>query len=221
MKGGAVAAGYGGRVQAQGWLLLLLPRVPAGHHLALPSPCLACRSCYAVHAPAAAVLPLQNCGCYSFKLAESGVMGMHRWALRWTRYALHPGLLQLVHAVGSRRWGHLSSWARPARPVPVPLLCLQGCAEPGRRHGHRCRLCAPRRSNMPACPLRCPPIPPCRIVQNLDAVKAADVVICVTGMDGGLASVVAGLVEVPVIALPTSTGAALGMQRGVQRDCMA
>lgn len=45
--------------------------------------------------------------------------------------------------------------------------------------------------------------------------------ICVTGMDGGLASVVAGLVEVPVIALPTSTGAALGMQRGVQRDCMA
>lgn len=67
-------------------------------------------------------LMLQNCGCYSFKLAESGVMGMHR------------------------------------------------------------------------------------IVQNLDAVKAADVVICVTGMDGGLASVVAGLVEVPVIALPTSTG---------------
>ncbi|EFN58236.1 hypothetical protein CHLNCDRAFT_20347 [Chlorella variabilis] len=45
-----------------------------------------------------------------------------------------------------------------------------------------------------------------RIVQNLDAVKAADVVICITGMDGGLASVVAGLVEVPVIALPTSTG---------------
>lgn len=43
-------------------------------------------------------------------------------------------------------------------------------------------------------------------MQNLDAVKAADVVICVTGMDGGLASVVAGLVEVPVIALPTSTG---------------
>ncbi|KAL4858502.1 Pyridinium-3 [Chlorella vulgaris] len=45
-----------------------------------------------------------------------------------------------------------------------------------------------------------------RIVQNLDAVKAADVVICITGMDGGLASVVAGMVEVPVIALPTSTG---------------
>ena len=43
-------------------------------------------------------------------------------------------------------------------------------------------------------------------MQNLDAVKAADVVICITGMDGGLASVVAGMVEVPVIALPTSTG---------------
>lgn len=65
---------------------------------------------------------LASCGCYAFKLAESGVMGMHR------------------------------------------------------------------------------------IVQNLDAVKAADVVICITGMDGGLASVVAGMVEVPVIALPTSTG---------------
>lgn len=50
------------------------------------------------------------------------------------------------------------------------------------------------------------PAPPRRIVQNLDAVKAADVVVCVTGMDGGLASVVAGMVEVPVIALPTSTG---------------
>ena len=45
-----------------------------------------------------------------------------------------------------------------------------------------------------------------RIVQNLDAIKAADVIICITGMDGGLASVVAGMVEVPVIALPTSTG---------------
>ncbi|PSC72428.1 1-(5-phosphoribosyl)-5-amino-4-imidazole-car boxylate carboxylase [Micractinium conductrix] len=67
-------------------------------------------------------LMLASCGCYAFKLAESGVMGMHR------------------------------------------------------------------------------------IVQNLDAVKAADVVICITGMDGGLASVVAGMVEVPVIALPTSTG---------------
>ncbi|KAL4443617.1 hypothetical protein ABPG75_011354 [Micractinium tetrahymenae] len=67
-------------------------------------------------------LMLASCGCYAFKLAESGVMGMHR------------------------------------------------------------------------------------IVQNLDALKAADVIVCITGMDGGLASVVAGMVEVPVIALPTSTG---------------
>lgn len=67
-------------------------------------------------------LMLASCGCYAFKLAESGVMGMHR------------------------------------------------------------------------------------IVQNLDALKAADVIICATGMDGGLATVVAGMVEVPVIALPTSTG---------------
>ncbi|KAL6781289.1 hypothetical protein ACKKBG_A10540 [Auxenochlorella protothecoides x Auxenochlorella symbiontica] len=45
-----------------------------------------------------------------------------------------------------------------------------------------------------------------RIVRNLDAVQAADVVVCVTGMDGGIASVVAGLVDVPVVALPTSAG---------------
>lgn len=45
-----------------------------------------------------------------------------------------------------------------------------------------------------------------RIVANLDAVRAADVVICVTGMDGGITSVVGGMVECPVIALPTSTG---------------
>lgn len=45
-----------------------------------------------------------------------------------------------------------------------------------------------------------------RIVQNLDAVRAADVVVCVTGMDGGIASVVAGMVDCPVVALPTSTG---------------
>lgn len=67
-------------------------------------------------------LMLQAMGCYSFKLAESGVMGMHR------------------------------------------------------------------------------------IVQNLDAVRAADVVLVVTGYDGGIASVVAGLVEAPVICLPTSSG---------------
>ena len=45
-----------------------------------------------------------------------------------------------------------------------------------------------------------------RVVENLDAVRAADVVICVTGMDGGLGSVVAGMDSSPVISLPTSTG---------------
>lgn len=45
-----------------------------------------------------------------------------------------------------------------------------------------------------------------RIVANLDAVRAADVVVCITGMDGGITSIVAGMVEAPVIALPTSAG---------------
>lgn len=43
-------------------------------------------------------------------------------------------------------------------------------------------------------------------MRNLEAVQAADVVVCVTGMDGGIASVVAGLVDIPVVALPTSAG---------------
>ncbi|GAB4820067.1 hypothetical protein N2152v2_007113 [Parachlorella kessleri] len=45
-----------------------------------------------------------------------------------------------------------------------------------------------------------------RLVQNLDAVRAADVVVVITGYDGGIASMVAGLVEAPVVVLPTSTG---------------
>lgn len=39
---------------------------------------------------------------------------------------------------------------------------------------------------------------------------AADVIIVVAGMDGALPSVVSGLVEVPVIGLPTSVGYGLG-----------
>jgi NCAIR mutase (PurE)-related protein len=40
--------------------------------------------------------------------------------------------------------------------------------------------------------------------------EGADVVIVVAGMDGALPSVVAGLVDVPVIGLPTSVGYGLG-----------
>lgn len=45
-----------------------------------------------------------------------------------------------------------------------------------------------------------------RLVQNLDAVRAADVVVCATGPDGSIAAITAGLVDAPVIVLPTSTG---------------
>ena len=38
-----------------------------------------------------------------------------------------------------------------------------------------------------------------RVVQNLQAVRAADVVIVVSGMDGSLPSVIAGLVDSPVV----------------------
>lgn len=45
-----------------------------------------------------------------------------------------------------------------------------------------------------------------RLFDNLPAIREADVVLAVAGMEGALASVVAGLVEAPVIAVPTSVG---------------
>jgi hypothetical protein len=45
-----------------------------------------------------------------------------------------------------------------------------------------------------------------RMLHNLPAVRAADVVIVVSGTDGALAGVMAGLIEAPVIAVPTSVG---------------
>lgn len=45
-----------------------------------------------------------------------------------------------------------------------------------------------------------------RLLARMDAVKAADAVIVVAGMDGALPSVVGGLVRTPIIAVPTSVG---------------
>ncbi len=45
-----------------------------------------------------------------------------------------------------------------------------------------------------------------RLLANLDPIMSANVVIAVAGMEGALASVVGGLVDVPVIAVPTSVG---------------
>jgi hypothetical protein len=45
-----------------------------------------------------------------------------------------------------------------------------------------------------------------RLLARIDAIRSADVVLCVAGMDGALPSVVAGLVDRAVIAVPTSVG---------------
>jgi pyridinium-3,5-biscarboxylic acid mononucleotide synthase len=45
-----------------------------------------------------------------------------------------------------------------------------------------------------------------RLLGNLPAVRRADVVVAVAGMDGALPTVVAGLVAAPVVAVPTSVG---------------
>jgi NCAIR mutase (PurE)-related protein len=45
-----------------------------------------------------------------------------------------------------------------------------------------------------------------RLLAQLDKLRAADCIICCAGMEGALPSVVGGLVQVPVIAVPTSIG---------------
>ena len=45
-----------------------------------------------------------------------------------------------------------------------------------------------------------------RLFNRLDEIRSADVIIVIAGMEGALASVVGGLVDVPVIAVPTSIG---------------
>jgi NCAIR mutase (PurE)-related protein len=45
-----------------------------------------------------------------------------------------------------------------------------------------------------------------RLLAHVERIRAARVVVVVAGMEGALASVVAGLVDVPVIAVPTSVG---------------
>jgi len=45
-----------------------------------------------------------------------------------------------------------------------------------------------------------------RLFDQLDSVRACDVLIVVAGMEGALVSVVGGLVEQPILAVPTSVG---------------
>lgn len=45
-----------------------------------------------------------------------------------------------------------------------------------------------------------------RILSNLDVIMSAQVIIVIAGMEGALASVVGGLADCPVLAVPTSVG---------------
>jgi NCAIR mutase (PurE)-related protein len=50
-----------------------------------------------------------------------------------------------------------------------------------------------------------------RLLDRLDAIRRAAVVVAVAGMDGALPTVVAGLVTAPVVAVPTSVGYGTGL----------
>jgi len=45
-----------------------------------------------------------------------------------------------------------------------------------------------------------------RLLDSIEEIKKADVIIVLAGMEGALAGVITGLVDVPVIAVPTSVG---------------
>ncbi len=45
-----------------------------------------------------------------------------------------------------------------------------------------------------------------RLLNHLDEIKEANAIVCIAGMEGALPGVIAGLVDVPVIAVPTSVG---------------
>ncbi|MDO8488794.1 MAG: nickel pincer cofactor biosynthesis protein LarB [Candidatus Omnitrophota bacterium] len=45
-----------------------------------------------------------------------------------------------------------------------------------------------------------------RLMNNIDKLKAAQVIIVVAGMEGALPSLVSGLVKAPIVAVPTSCG---------------
>jgi NCAIR mutase (PurE)-related protein len=49
-----------------------------------------------------------------------------------------------------------------------------------------------------------------RLLARVDAIRACDAVIVVAGMEGALPSVVAGLVDRPLVAVPTSIGYGVG-----------
>ena len=45
-----------------------------------------------------------------------------------------------------------------------------------------------------------------RLFAKLEEIRQADIIIAVAGMEGALSSVIAGLVDTPVLAVPTSVG---------------
>lgn len=51
-----------------------------------------------------------------------------------------------------------------------------------------------------------------RLLNCLEKIKKNDVVICVAGMEGALPSVLGGLIDLPIIAVPTSVGYGVHLQ---------
>ena len=93
-------------------------------------------------------------------------------------------------------------WIRPGKGR-VAVICAGTSDLPVAREGA---------VTLELCGYACDLIPDCgvagirRLLSKTERLRTADVVIAVAGMEGALPSVVAGLVPVPVIAVPTSVG---------------
>jgi NCAIR mutase (PurE)-related protein len=59
-----------------------------------------------------------------------------------------------------------------------------------------------------------------RLLRNVDKLRDADAVVVVAGMEGALPSVVGGLVDCPVVAVPTSVGYGASFQGLAALLCM-
>jgi len=73
---------------------------------------------------------LASCGCYAFKLAESGVMGMHRIVQNLDAVKAADVVICITGMVGVGGWVDGCMWGSWAEPIAVKaadvVICITG-----------------------------------------------------------------------------------------------
>ena len=137
-------------------------------------------------------------GCYCFRLADVSVDGLHR--------ILHnlPGQLHISCVSQAAK---APAYERQQAPCGGLLKSRDSCTC-AFADSFQFRTCPQQSRSRPGWRPGCCLRGWCRAA----AVRAADVIVVVAGTDGALPAVVAGLVEAPVIAVPTSVGYGAALQ---------